>query len=703
MLSSCPVEVQDRLGWLSSGRFIRALAPIAGLALVAVVLYNATAVDRVPPTYQVKLSSILPGTDLAQTLTSIDIVFSEQVRHSTAEAAFSISPHVAVSPHWQGLTLILTPAARLPLSTLFKVHIGPGIQDIAGNSQGKTQDLSFTTVGQPIVQSVVPAQKAALIAVDTTIQVTFDRQMDNEKTLAAVAIVPDAPFTATWNGPTLSIVPKNSLSFATTYTVKIDGAVDTDGIELSPYETTFTTVGMGLRATGLIPAANVAGISVRSPIAVIMDGPIDPSSIADAIHLTPPVSGQTEVMTLPDDRQPSTPATASPSQLAASPVAVTNNVLVFTPDSPLAAHTTYTASMGSDIRRTDGEAATAESWTFTTGEPSTNALNQIVYLSDLGGVANVWLMNPDGSNQHQVTAELVPVSGFDVSGDGSAIAFAAGGVVKRTSIDGSNVHVLTAAGAFDYSPQFTPDGTAIVVGRRDAAGVDQGYWRIPVVSGADPKQVSPDGAPGLGSVALRGDELTGSSGVPSWAPRAAFSADGNTMLLVRGADNAVELVDMTGANPPQVLALTGNSRPIWDPQDNAFYVVASADQGATWSCYQVTTSGATTLIGPAAGDLTVSGGGSVAFAVRDADGSTHLVYAATGGSATSTVLTSDPAWGDGSPSFSPDGSLIVFGRFAPQSPSAAASVVSGGIWVVRTDGSGLTQLATNGAYPIWLP
>jgi len=49
---------------------------------------------------------------------------------------------------------------------------------------------------------------------------------------------------------------------------------------------------MGLRVSALIPAASVAGVSVRSPIAVIFDGPIDPSSIADAIHLTRPSAGR---------------------------------------------------------------------------------------------------------------------------------------------------------------------------------------------------------------------------------------------------------------------------------------------------------------------------------------------------------------------------------------------------------------------------
>jgi len=687
------------MGWLDSGRFIRALAPLAGLALVAVVLYNATSVDRVAPNYQIKLSAPEPNGGLALTLTSIDVVFSEEVRHDTAETAFSITPHVAGSRHWQGTTLIFTPSAKLPLATIFKVHVAAGVQDLTGNSQGKSQDMTFTTVGAPIVASVAPPANAPSVPVDTAIQITFDRNMDTQKALYGLTIEPDAPFTATWNGPTLSIVPNNPLAFSTTYTIKLgDPAVDTDGTRLSPFVSTFTTVGMGLRVSSLIPAPNVAGVSVRSPIAVVLDGPIDASSIDSAIHLTPPVSGKTEVITRPDDRQPSVSASPSPTQPAASPADSGNNVLIFTPDGPLASHTTYTVSMSSSVRRTDGSAASGESWTFTTGEPPSSAQNQIVFLSDRGGVANVWLMNPDGSNQREVTAEIVPVSGFDVSGDGSMIAYGAGGVVKRMGINGDNLHVLTAGGSFEYAPAFTPDGTVLVVGRRDATGADQGYWRIPMVSGADARQVVPDGAPGLGSVTLDGDELTGSAGEPAWAPRAAFSPDGKTMLVVRGVDNTVDLVDMSGVNPPVALTLTGNSRPIWDSQDGAFYVVASADRGATWSYFRVTTGGVTTRIGAAAGDLTIAVNGSVVYVVHNADGATHLVFAASAGFPPSGLITADPFWSEGSPSFSPDGSLIVFGRFGTRSPTA-----SGGIWIIGPNGTGLTNLATDGAYPRWLP
>ena len=61
----------------------------------------------------------------ALTLTAINVAFSKEVQHDTAEKAFSITPSVEGTFHWQGRTLIWTPSARLPLSTTFVVHVSP--------------------------------------------------------------------------------------------------------------------------------------------------------------------------------------------------------------------------------------------------------------------------------------------------------------------------------------------------------------------------------------------------------------------------------------------------------------------------------------------------------------------------------------------------------------------------------------------------
>ncbi len=693
MLSSLPVELPSRLAWLKSGRFLRSFSALIGVAVLGAVLYNAIAVDRIPPTYTLKLSSTSGG--LALTLASVEVDFSEDVQHDTAVKAFSITPAVSGSYHWQGRTLIFTPSAKLPLSTKFVAKEGPGVEDIAGNRSDGSSQLTFTTVAQPQVVTVVPGINQADVPVNSAIQVTFDRQMDTEQVARGLRISPPMGYSITWNGPVMTVQPNETLLFGTTYTIQIgDPAVDTDGTKLSAWATSFRTVGMGLAVTSIVPTPNVAGVSPRSSVAVIYDGPIDLGSIADAIKLTPPVSGSIKAVTLPDDRQPQGSPNPPPANATAGP-----NVLQFTPDQPLAAHTTYSVHLAS-VKRTDGQAANEQSWSFTTGEATSSALNQIAFLSDRGGVSNVWLMNPDGSNQRQVTTELVPVSGFDVSGDGTSIAYSAGGVVKKMGIGGDGSQTLTPDGDFEYAPAFTADGLGLVVGRRDATGKDLGYWRYPLATGTDLKQLTTDGAPGIGSASLKGDGLTGKPGTTSWAPRAAFATDGPKMLVVRGSDDALELVDTTTPTvPPILLSIIGNSRPVYDALDASFYVVGSDDKGATWSYWRVGKDGVATKIDAASADLAASGSppDPMVVVVKTPDNNYHLAYMDRP-SAPPRQLTGDPNYNESSPTFSPDGSTIVFGRV-----SASEGTSSAGIWAIDTGGKNLRELATDGAYPRWVP
>jgi hypothetical protein len=680
------------LAWLKSGRFLRTVSALVAVAILVALLYNAIAVDRLPPTYSIKVSSATPA-GLAMTLSSIEVDFSEDVNRDTAQHAFSITPQVAGSFHWQGRKLIFTPSAKLPTSTTYQVQEGAGVEDLSGNKQGGSTQISFTTVGPPVVTSVSPSLNQAFVTVGSEIQITFDRQMDTQKVVKGLTVDPAIQYQVSWNGQVLTIKPEKPLAYGTTYTVKIgDPAVDTDGTPLAGFVTTFRTVGIGLLVTSLVPAPNVAGVSVRSQVAVIFDGPIDPASISGAIRLTPPVSGSIKAVTLPNDRTP--PAAPTPAASGSG-----DNVLLFTPDGPFAPHTTYSVSVSSTIKRTDGQVAPAQAWSFTTGEPTASALNQIAFLSDRDGISNVWLMNPDGSNQREVTTELVPVSGFDISGDGASIAYAAGGVVKKMSIGGDGQQTVTPSGDFEYAPAFTPDGLGLVVGRRDANGNDLGYWRYPLATGTDIKQLTQDGAPGIGSVSLRGEGLTGELGVSSWAGRAAFTADATSMLLVRGSDNAVELVDTTGANAPVLLNLVANSRPVFDAAEGVFYVTATADKGATWWYWRVAVDGTITRMGSGASDLAATGGGtdSLAMIVKAADGTYHLAFLSRP-DATPRELVNDPAWLELSPSFSPDGSVIVFGRAL-----VTDSTLSAGIWTIGAGGNNLVNLATDGAYPRWIP
>jgi hypothetical protein len=308
-------------------------------------------------------------------------------------------------------------------------------------------------------------------------------------------------------------------------------------------------------------------------------------------------------------------------------------------------------------------------------------------------------MNPDGTNQREVTYELVPVSGYDISGDGMTIAYSAAGIVRKMSLSGDNLTTLTPGGDLEYGPTITPDGTGLVVARRDANGSDMGYWRYPLLSGTDTRQIAPDGAPGPGSSAVGVLDSVGRRGMTPWASRLAMTLDGTTMLVVRGADDMAELVDTTGANKPKKLVLEGNSAPVWVQADNAFYMAGSTDQGATWSLWRITTAGVMTIAGPATSDIATTGRtglASLAWIIRGTDGSNHVGFSALpGGSAT--LVTDEMAYNESMPSFSPDGSAVVFAR------SVGSPASSMGIWRANTDGTGLTNLSTDGSYPNWIP
>ena len=168
------------------------------------------------------------------------------------------------------------------------------------------------------------------------------------------------------------------------------------------------------------------------------------------------------------------------------------------------------------------------------------------------------------------------------------------------------------------------------------------------------------------------------------------------MLLVRGSDSVVELVDPKGIAKPQKLDLVAASRPVWVQLDNAFYVSATDDNGATWSYNKVTAAGVITRIGSSMSDL-ASSGRAIALLVKSADGSVHVAYTTQAGGSP-TLLATDISFAEMSPSFSPSGATLVFGRVGSQSLG-----ISAGIWTVRPDGTSFTNLSTDGGYPRWLP
>ena len=687
-------------------RLISLVSVVVALLALALVLYNATLVDRRGPgVVHVSLSAPAGNERLAQTVTAIDIEFSEPVRTSTVEARFRLEPYVAGAFTWDGSTVIFTPSAKLPADTEFLVRIESGFEDLVGNvAEAGLEPWSFRTVGPPVVVGSDPADGATGVPVDGAIDLEFDRLMDTASVETAIHVDPSVGLHASWSGQAVRLVFDSRLQFGTTYTMTVGTtAADTGGDRLrSAFTLHFSTVAAGLEAVERVPADNASGVGIRTPIAVRFDAPIDPETARAAFRITPSVDGEVRIVSLADDRVPA----VGPGGPAAEP-----DTILFEPDSTLAPHTTYSVTLSPTVARRDDPDAVAagQTWSFTTGSPTESGQNQIAFLSDRSGVRNVWLMNPDGTNPRQLTTELVPVSSFDASGDGSLIAFAAGGVVSVINIDGEDQRRLTADDVYEYAPVVLPDDGWLIVGRRAADGADLGFWLVPLPGTSGNERLLLDhGAPALGSAALGGDGIGGTDGTPGWMPRTAIDPTGRWALVVTagGQPTMVDLGPGPILIPPAPIGLVTDASAAWSPRHAGFLVTAlkrpdgstSSGSSALWlirpdgSIDQL--DGTVGCVGP----VGVGADGSVAVTAVGTGGTPAGIAVLKAGASSLTRLVPAAAFDDRWPAFSPDGGTILIGRTYAVRPEDGD-----GIWSIDVSTGVARQLSTDGAYARWLP
>ena len=558
---------------------IRTLLVVAiGGALLAPILYYASTVDLRPPQVdRFVLSQHLPGSDaVALTTSSLEVVFSEAVDHGSAQAALNVSPKLSGSFSWSGATMIFTPADRLPLETSFSVRLRGQIRDLAGNAMTGAGPFVFHTVGGPTIVAFQPADRSKEVPLDASIQVTFSTLMDTASVQRALEIIPRTDVDLRWSGQRVTIVPRVDWLASQDYSIFLGYAArDQAGTALAgPLRLAFTTVSAGLTARTVVPADGTQGIATTTSIAVVFDRAIDPGTVNDnLVSITPPISGSVGL---------------SAPEGAAGLDDDVRRIVRFTPSGSLPANTTFTVTIGGVVRGVDGSRVAGPlSWTFTTGAPSSSLGNQITFLSERSGIANAWAMNPDGSNQHQVSAELSPLSTYAVAPDGRSLVVGDGARLIELRADGSGRRVLTDAGFVEFDPSYAPDGSAIVFGRADArTGAGMGIWRRPPGGGgADRIAIgpAPTASPPTGSEPLASGSQGASLAPVLRAPR--FSPDGSRIAFVdlSGMAGILNLRNGAVTRAPYLAA----APPAWLPDGSSVLVsglpapVASTGDGAS--------------------------------------------------------------------------------------------------------------------------
>ena len=184
---------------------------------------------------------------------------------------------------------------------------------------------------------------------------------------------------------------------------------------------------------------------------------------------------------------------------------------------------------------------------------------RLVYSSAASGNSDLWIMQPDGSEQRQLTVDPAVDRAPVATRDNRYVVFisnrSGASQIWRMNIDGSNQLQLTNGAGKDH-PAVSPDGKWILYNTTD----DWHLWKVSI-DGGDPVQLT--------------DHI---------AYRPSISPDGNMFACLGRNDAKSELLILpfAGGEPVKRFILTGwDSRSQWTPDGKALIYAAKGNRKAS--------------------------------------------------------------------------------------------------------------------------
>jgi hypothetical protein len=362
----------------------------------------------------------------------ISATFSEPMNSTTITAAtFTVtgpggtSVAGAVTYVAGSNTAIFTPTANLTASTVYTATITTGATSALGNALAANFVWTFTTgatvrTSAPTIISTSPVNGATAVPINHSVSAIFSTAMN-------AATINSTTFTVTGPGAT-------PVSGTVTYAAGSNAALFTPTANLAPSTTFTATVTNGAQDL----AGNTLGPGAVPNPWTFTTGTTT-STTAPTITLTNPANGATAVQlnatvnaTFSEAMDPTTltsatfTLTAAP---AATPVTGTvsyapaTDIATFTPTSPLAKNTEYTATVTTSAKDTFGNALAAGAvpnpWTFTTGAATGLQPINLASASTFGafggtaGITNQGINTQINNGNIGTTAVSTTVTGFN--------------------------------------------------------------------------------------------------------------------------------------------------------------------------------------------------------------------------------------------------------------------------------------------------
>ncbi len=309
---------------------------------------------------------------------------------------------------------------------------------------------------------------------------------------------------------------------------------------------------------------------------------------------------------------------------------------------------------------------------------------KIAFSSYRDGNSDIYTMEADGSDVQRLTA----LAGSPRwSPDGKKIAFVRGlGIVDGIYVaniyvmnaDGTNQTRLTNNSVSDTSPEWSPDGTRIVFESRRQFVATSGNSQIYVMN-AD------------GSNQTRLTNNTGLDLFPKWSP------DGTRIVFQRytppPVSAEIHVMNADGSNQTQLTNLGSALSPRWSPDSSRIAFYSDRDGKAQIYVMNADGSNQTRLTNNPNFDQVPEwspDGTRIVFqSIRGGDANDIYVMNADGNN--QTRLTNNTVYDNLSPIFSPDGTRIAF----LSAYSFSGEFISAEISVMNADGSNLVLTNTN--------
>jgi len=393
-----------------------------------------------------------------------------------------------------GSTATFTPTALLAPAATYTATLTTGITDTEGDPLGSNYGWSFATAPAPTVIATVPANNATGVLVTQPISATFSQAM-NCATITSTSFTVAGPSgtpvagTISCAGSGATLTPSSNLAVNTVYTATITTAVaNTAGAHLAAnYVWTFKTGPPPItpQVIATIPANNATGVPTNQKISATFNEAMDPATInATTFTLTGP--GGVAV-----------PGTVT--------YVVAGSVATFSPTAPLAAVTTYVATITTGAKDLAGTPlASNYTWSFTTGATPDTTKPTIISTIPTNGATGVPVNQAvTATFSKAMDPTTINATTFTLTGPGGT---AVPGLVSYAAI--ANTATFTPTSALLANTLYT---ATVTTGAKDLAGNTLGaglvpnpwtFTTAPAPDTTKPTIISTNPANGAGNVAV---------------------------------------------------------------------------------------------------------------------------------------------------------------------------------------------------------